>query len=231
MPDKKLTDSEIEKAKAHFEYGIKCDIFQEPVLSYAKTVLEAFDEINRQQAEKDDLFYKLVGVMHSVDKWLDGDELKQDEVNRAATMREKTLQIVESLQAENEHYSHNVKEMTDSIRNYQKALEQAKAENERLKEKCENTQVGYNFAKDESKQWKEEVNRYRKLWCETVTDLETAKTEAYKEFAEKLNKEAERVEIDREGDFVEFDNEIYGTVADWCKATSDNFLKELVGDK
>ena len=47
----KLTDSEIVKAKAHFEYGIKCDIFQEPVLSYAKTVLEAFDEINRLQAE------------------------------------------------------------------------------------------------------------------------------------------------------------------------------------
>lgn len=46
-----LTDSEIIKAKAHFEYGIKCDIFQEPVLSYAKTVLEAFDELSRQKAE------------------------------------------------------------------------------------------------------------------------------------------------------------------------------------
>ena len=46
-----MTDNEIIKAKAHFEYGIKCDIFKEPVLSYAKTVLEAFDEINRQKAE------------------------------------------------------------------------------------------------------------------------------------------------------------------------------------
>lgn len=46
------------------------------------------------------LEYVLLGVMHSVDKWLDGDELEQDEVNRAATMREKTLQIVESKQAE-----------------------------------------------------------------------------------------------------------------------------------
>lgn len=46
-----MTDAEIIKAKAHFEYGIKCDIFKEPVLSYAKTVLEAFDEINRQKAE------------------------------------------------------------------------------------------------------------------------------------------------------------------------------------
>ena len=44
----------------------------------------------------------------------------------------KTLDLINRLQAENEHYSHNVKEMTDSIRNYQKALEQAKAEIERL---------------------------------------------------------------------------------------------------
>lgn len=46
-----MTDNEIIKAKAHFEYGIKCDIFREPVLSYAETVLEAFEELNRQQAE------------------------------------------------------------------------------------------------------------------------------------------------------------------------------------
>jgi hypothetical protein len=57
-------------------------------------------ENTRLRAENDDLFYKLVGVMHSVDKWLDGDELKQDEVNRAATMREKTLKIVEQAQKE-----------------------------------------------------------------------------------------------------------------------------------
>lgn len=56
------------------------------------------------------------------------------------------------------------------------------------------------------------------------------KAEAYKEFAERFNKEAEKVEIDREGDFVETENKIYDTVANWCKATSDNLLKEMVGD-
>ena len=50
-----MTDAEIIKAKAHFEYGIKCDIFQEPVLSYAKTVLEAFDKINCLKAENEKL--------------------------------------------------------------------------------------------------------------------------------------------------------------------------------
>ncbi len=40
--------------------------------------------------------YIILGIMHSVDKWLDGKELEQDEVNRADTMREKILRIIES---------------------------------------------------------------------------------------------------------------------------------------
>ena len=56
------------------------------------------------------------------------------------------------------------------------------------------------------------------------------KAEAVKEFAERLNKEAEKVGIDREGDFVETDDKIYDTVANWCKATSNNLVKEMVGD-
>lgn len=52
------------------------------------------------RSELENLKYTLLGVMHSVDKWLDGDELEQDEVNRAATMREKTLRIVENVRGE-----------------------------------------------------------------------------------------------------------------------------------
>ena len=52
--------------------------------------------------EKHDLELVLLGVMHSVDKWLEGDELKQDEVNRAATMREKTLKIIEKIAQDSE---------------------------------------------------------------------------------------------------------------------------------
>lgn len=66
--------------------------------------------------------------------------------------------------------------------------------------------------------------------CCYETDVET-KAEAVKEFAEWLNKEAEKVYIDREGDFVEADGEIYDTVADWCKKTSDNIVKEMVGEE
>ena len=59
------------------------------------------DEVNAEWAEAyKKLEYTLVGVMHSVDKWLEGEELEQDEVGRAITMREKTLQIVENAKAE-----------------------------------------------------------------------------------------------------------------------------------
>lgn len=44
--------------------------------------------------KKDELELTLEGVMWSVDKWLDGDELNQDPVNRAITMREKILKLL-----------------------------------------------------------------------------------------------------------------------------------------
>ena len=56
------------------------------------------DVVPKSEVEK--LEYTLMGVMHSVDKWLDGKELEQDEVNRAATMREKTLRIIENAKSE-----------------------------------------------------------------------------------------------------------------------------------
>ena len=45
--------------------------------------------------QRDDLELILAGVMWNVDKWLDGDELNQDPVNRAITMREKILYLLE----------------------------------------------------------------------------------------------------------------------------------------
>ena len=63
---------------------------------------DALALINSQEQRIKELEYTLEGVMHFVDKWLDGAELEKDEVNRAITMREKTLQIVERLTEENE---------------------------------------------------------------------------------------------------------------------------------
>ena len=47
--------------------------------------------------QRDDLELTLEGVMWNVDKWLEDKELEQDPVNRAITMREKTLNIIETM--------------------------------------------------------------------------------------------------------------------------------------
>ena len=96
-----MTDNDIIKAleccNDNYSCPTDCPLFEDNrdcLLALNKPTL---DLINRQKAENNDLFCKLTGVMHSVDKWLSVDELKQDEVVRAITMREKTLQIVEKL--------------------------------------------------------------------------------------------------------------------------------------
>lgn len=50
-----------------------------------------------------------------------------------------------------------------------------------LSEKYENAQA-------EIEQWKEEANKYQSLWCEAVTDIQNAKSEAIKEFTKEFEK-------------------------------------------
>jgi len=69
---------------------IMCDV--------TKIIKEEQDRIEKQLEEN--LEYTLIGVMHFVDKWLEGDELTHHEVKRALIMREKVLQIIEEQQEE-----------------------------------------------------------------------------------------------------------------------------------
>lgn len=104
---------------------------------------DVLDLINRLKAENEDLFYKLSGIMLSVDKWLEVDELNQDEVQRAATMREKTLQITEQQQKEIERLKAVADAELDTIHDigedYERVLEEEpiliqKAKAEAIKE-------------------------------------------------------------------------------------------------
>lgn len=85
------------------------DNYSKAVTEEGKVVVDAIRDIIAvitptadvaPKSEVDRLEYTLLGVMHSVDKWLDGAELEQSEVNRAITMREKTLNIIEGQQNE-----------------------------------------------------------------------------------------------------------------------------------
>lgn len=87
------------------------------------------NRVKELEVEKNKLEYTLLGVMHSVDKWLDGAELEMDEVNRAITMREKTLQIVEGLTAKWEeavNQANYIADVTkaDIVHKVQKRLEE-----------------------------------------------------------------------------------------------------------
>ena len=108
-------------------------------------VRKAEEEINRQQEEIDKLTYNLWGVMHSVDKWLDGTELEQDELNRSVTMREKTLRIVEEKQAE---------------------IERLKIENQAFRSAANSYKLHYNEARTEAiKEFAERLKKKIKTEC------------------------------------------------------------------
>ena len=95
-----MRDEQIIEALKITSEDIICAVVDENNNTHFVTNQNVLALIEQQRAEIRRLEYTLLGVMHSVDKWLDGDELEQDEVKRAITMREKTLRIVESLQAE-----------------------------------------------------------------------------------------------------------------------------------
>ena len=76
-------------------------------LSYSNGISAAIKEIGKlptadvvPKSEVDKLELTLQGVMWSVDKWLDEADYDADPIKRAITMREKTLQIVETTKAE-----------------------------------------------------------------------------------------------------------------------------------
>lgn len=63
------------------------------------------------------------------------------------------------------------------------------ADTNKLKEQLQDVQERYEEAQTKIEQWKDEANKYQKLWCIAVDDIETAKSEAIQEFAKKLKKE------------------------------------------
>ncbi len=82
---------------------------------------------------------------------------------------------------------------------------------------------------------KAEIERHREHIELLDIEHEAIQNKAIKEFAERFEKEAENVGIDREGDFLYSDSdntafEIYNTVAEWCKEVANTILKEMVGD-
>ena len=109
------------------------------------------------------------------------------------------------------------------IKGLEKALTNVTVEADRLLKESESKEQAYNNEfnlrkelKAEIEQWKEEANKYQTLWCEAVKDIQTAKSEAIKEFAEKFGSL-----------FAAFDD--YDTLHVYEIKDRIDFVKEMVG--
>ena len=71
----------------------------------------------------------------------------------------------------------------------------------------------------EIERWKNEAICYQDLWCEGMTDVQTAKSEAYKEFAERL----------KHGKY--YDLNYCEWVVEVCVSEIDNLVKEMTEGK
>lgn len=153
------------------------------------------DFINRKTAENKDLFYKLTGVMHSVDKWLEGDELKQNEVQRACTMREKTLRIVEQQITDNERLLDRIDQQVTIIGNLELEVDAMrgaanpyKMHYEKAQAEVEKWWANYTLPKEGFFNMLCGALVYTKTLEEYNQFRLTIKAEAIKEFAERLKK-------------------------------------------
>jgi len=177
-----LTDNEIIKAWECCNKPIgqaectKCSYFETKNSCTEKLINDTIALINRTTAENKDLFYKLTGVMHFVNKWLEGDELKGDEVQRACTMREKLLRITEQQNAE-------VERLHEVINGFEEQSHKELLKFVDLSEK-------YTNAKAEIERLNKEIDRLSQ--CVMYHDGQIA--DAIKEFAERLIKEYENID-------------------------------------
>ncbi len=73
-------------------------------------------EYQKMKEKINKLEYTIMGIMHSVDKWIDNaDDSEDDEVNRAAQAREIALQAIEKEEAIAMEYKEKNKKLQDRI--------------------------------------------------------------------------------------------------------------------
>ena len=82
-----------------------------------------------------------------------------------------------------------------------------------------------NRQKEEIEQWKQEANRYQNLWCMAFNDIKTAKSEAIKEFAERLK---EKIRCEDDCGYYCYD--CCYECKDYVTAV-DNLVKEMTEEK
>lgn len=121
--------------------------------------------------------------------------------------------LINRLQAENENYSKNNQTMTSDILKLYKELEQAKAENERLKPLEKFSEFNSHIRVEDMLVFASSLEE----WMEFCDNL---KAEAYKECIEKVKENSNKMELVCSGALVRIDYTI-------TEEKLDNLLKEL----
>ncbi len=210
--DKKLTDNEIIKAL-------------EGMIQFANTVDRSVLDMVDVKTLKNilDLINRLKEQIKA------GDKIYEDTCNKFDIDLKIVNEKLKTAKAENENYSKNNRQMTSDILKLYKDLEQAKAENKIL----QNFKAYFDFyygsdieilgidENGDTTSFDEFYNcaiaNAESIEHHIAHIIKTAKAEAYKEFAERLNKETFK---------IDYCGSIYNVVD---KDDIDNLLKELVG--
>ena len=130
----------------------------------------------------------------------------------------------------NEEAIEILKEAIDSINRQKAEIERLQKEVNLVSIRFQDVKERYENAQTEIEQWKEEANRYQKLWCIAINDIvETAKSEAIQEFADRLKNEiisetAYGCDSNQHTGYYDYQIKI-GDISEYI----DNIVKEMVG--
>ena len=112
----------------------------------------------------------------------------------------------------------------DLINRQQAEIERLRKEVNLVSIQFQDLQERYEEAHAEIEQWKEEANKYQKLWCIAMDDIEITQSGAIQEFAERLKEKLGDCYIVSDGEYCGFDcGDIHRTIT--------NLLKEMVGEE
>lgn len=186
---------------------------QDEIGTYSECISLTMSHALALLREKDkrigELELTLHGVMHFVDKWLDGAELEKDEVNRSATMREKILQVVEEMDVDYKLLEELYQEKCEQVLKANEIFAEKNAEIDRLTAYNANLICANTDITNRHKDYVEEAERI-------------ARADAITEFSERMEKSiTAQVNVSS--------NEMLAAFM-WCLDLVKNVEKQLKGE-
>ena len=141
--------------------------------------------------------------------------------NTEVSLLKSTLDLINRTKANENHYRQKVQDQKQELKRLNEVVNRLQAENERLIEENSNLTVEFQAMRNAANGFKKQADEYAYLFDKHIsTPINHFKSEAYKEFADKVKEKA----------YTECDITGYKYQVVQIEEI-DNLLKELVGDK